>query len=260
MWWGDHAYGAKMQGREMLNETLAQYSVLIVFKRYDRDENTGPDLVNRATADLQRAYLASRSQDTGDERPVMYTDDQAYVSYGKGALALYVLQDLIGEEAVNRALRNYLTKFAFKAAPFPTSRDLVNELRAVAGADYQGLITDLFEKIVLYEVQLTGASAVKVGNGYEVSLTVSARQLEASGRGAEVEVPLHAWFDIALFADAEQAPDNQTPLYLEKHLLEGGANTITIKVAAKPAYASVDPFRKMVDRWPDDNGRAVEVR
>jgi ABC-type transport system involved in multi-copper enzyme maturation permease subunit len=258
-WWGDQVLGAKMQGREMLNETLAQYSTLMVFKKYD-EQHPGPDLVNRITRMLQKDYLRARSQDTGLEQPVMYTEDQDYISYNKGALALYVLQEQIGEEAVNRALRSFLAKFAFKPAPFATSRDLVNELRAVAGKEYQELITDLFEKLVLYEVKLLDASARKVGGGYEVSLTVAAYQFEATSLGTETEVPLHTWFDVGLFSQAKQAPENQVPLYLKKHLLKRGINTITFKIAQKPVYASLDPFQKMADRWPDNNGRAVENR
>ena len=39
----------------------------------------------------------------------------------------------------------------------------------------------------------------QVSDGYEGSLTVSARQFEANGQGEEAEVPLHTWFDVALF-------------------------------------------------------------
>lgn len=259
MWWGGEAYGAKMQGRQMLNETLAQYSMLMVFKQYDA-QHEGYTFVNRIIGDLQRGYLLNRSKDPGLERPVIYTEDQGNISYNKGPLALYVLQETIGEAAVNQALRNYLARFAFKPAPFPTSRDLLNELRAVAGPEHQQLITDLFERILLYDIQLQKASVAAVEDGYEVTLTVSAQQFEADGAGVETQVPLDARFDVGLFADAQTAPDKQVPTYLKKHRLVSGENVITLKVARKPAYVSVDPFHKMADRWPDDNGRAPEEK
>ena len=260
MWWGDKAPGAKMQGREMLNETMAQYCVLMVFKDYD-DGRPGPDIVNRIIGELQRGYLRARSSDSLSERPVMYTEEQGHLSYNKGPLAIYALQELIGEETVNRGLSNFLAKFDFKSQPpYATSRDLVNELRAVAGPEYQDLITDLFEKITLYELELRDASGVQVADGYEVALTVAARQLEADGRGAESEAPLHTWFDVGLFADAQQALVDQEPLYLQKHFLKSGINTIVVKTAQKAAFASVDPYQKMADRWTDDNGRAVGGR
>jgi ABC-2 type transport system permease protein len=255
MWWGAQAGGARMQGRQLLNESLAEYSTMMILEK-----NADAAILKRKISHSQRGYLKSRSQDNRPELPLLYTDDQDHISYGKGPLALYALRELLGEQAINQALRNYLAKFAFKPAPFPTSRDLVNELRAVAGAEYQDLITDLFEKIVLYDVQLADISAVPVTGGYEVSLTVTAKQFEANGKGEETEVPLQTWFDVALFPKSELALESRTPLYLKKHLLKTGTNTITIRVAERPAYASIDPFQKMADRRPDDNGQLVAER
>ncbi|MES2627125.1 MAG: M1 family aminopeptidase, partial [Pseudomonadota bacterium] len=253
MWWGHQAYGARMQGRQMLNETLAQYSTLMMYKRLE------PTLANRIIGDLQRGYLQLRNEDTIPEQPLMYTENQGHISYNKGPLAFYALQELIGEDAVNQALRNYLSRFAYKGPPFPMSRDLVDELRAVAGPDYQDLITDLFERIMLYNLELKEVVAVKRGDGYELTLTIDAHQLEADGLGAETEVPLHTWFDIALFSETENLLD-QTPIYNAKHLLTSGSNTITINVPELPAYASVDPYQKMADREAGNNGRAVVLK
>ena len=258
-WWGEQAYGARMQGRELLNETLAQYSTLMVYKKFD-EQHAGSHVVNRIIADLQTNYLQARNQDTKPERALIYTDAQGYVSYNKGALALYSLQELIGEDKVNQALRNYLQNFAFRPAPFPTSRDLVNELRAVAGAEYQDVITDLFEKVITYDLELIKASAVKTGNGFRVLLTVNARQLEIDDTGKETQTPLKTSFDLGLFADEKKDPGNQVPLYLRKHLLYSGVNTITINVKQKPAYVSIDPFHKMTDKEPANNDRAIEHR
>jgi hypothetical protein len=253
MWWGGQAYGARMQGREVLNETLAQYSTLMVFKHHDNSS-----LLHTVIDNLQRGYLVSRADDKSEESPVMYTDDQAYISYGKGALAMFALQEIVGEEKVNLGLRNYLARFAFKPPPFPTSRDLVDELRAVAGPEHQDLITDWFEKIVLYDLRLAEATVTPVGDGFEVNLQVDARQLEADGRGVESETPLNAWFDVALFAEGDGVLAARKPLYINKYRLVTGRNSVQIHVKTKPAFASVDPFRKVPDRRQSDNG--IEIR
>ena len=168
--------GARMQGRQMLNEGLAQYSTFMAFKQY-----ADPVWLRRILAHTHNAYLDARSSETVAEQPVLLTEDQEYISYGKAALALFALQELIGAERVHQALRSYLDKFAEQDPPFPTSRDLVNELRAVAGPEYQRLITDLFEKIMLYDVSIVAAEARPEGNGYEVTMEVAARQFEATG-------------------------------------------------------------------------------
>ena len=41
-------------------------------------------------------------------------ENQPYIHYNKGSLALYALRDAIGEEAMNRAPRRFLADKAFR--------------------------------------------------------------------------------------------------------------------------------------------------
>lgn len=186
LWWGERIIGAQMQGRQMLNENMADYSTLMLFKEY-----YSPVLANRLARVMLDGYLNGRSQENEAEVPVMYTENHGYLR-AKGPHALYALQDIIGKDKVHQALRNFLRDYSFQTSPCPTSRDLVNALRAEAGPEYQQLITDLFERIVLYDLQVDAASAREIDGGYEVTIEVTARQFEANGRGEETEVP-HLW-------------------------------------------------------------------
>ncbi len=247
-WWGGMVYGARMQGRQMLNETMAQYSTLMLFK-----QQANPEWLRRILAATHRNYLDARSRENVAEQPLMYTEDQGNISYNKGALVMFALQDVIGEARMHQGLRNFLHKFGMQAPPFATSRDLVNELRAVAGPDYQRLITDLFERISLYDVSIANATARPIGDGYELSIDVTARQFEADGQGVEREVPLDAWFDIVVFPDSTSEIARQTPLYLEKQRLQSGTRRQVIRVKEKPGSVGVDPFHLMIDPTPDNN-------
>ncbi|MCI0351846.1 MAG: hypothetical protein L0Z53_20695, partial [Acidobacteriales bacterium] len=131
MWWGDRIIGAQMQGRQMLNETMAEYSTLMLFKEYHP-----PVYANLIARGWLNGYLNGRSQENEAELPVMYTENQGYLR-GKGPLAMYALQDIIGKEKLHQALRNFLRDYSFQTSPCPTSRDLVNALRAEAGPEYQ---------------------------------------------------------------------------------------------------------------------------
>jgi hypothetical protein len=214
-WWGGMVYGARMQGRQMLNETMAQYSTLMVFKQQDN-----PEWLRRILAATHSNYLDGRSRENVAEQPLIYTEDQGNISYNKGALVMFALQDLIGAERMHQGLRSFLQKFALQGPPFPTSRDLVNELRTVAGPEYQQLITDLFERITLYDVSIAGAAVRPIDEGYELTIEIVARQFEASGQGVEREVPLDAWFDLVVFPGATREVATQTPLYHEKQRLQ----------------------------------------
>ena len=114
-WWGN-VYGARMQGRQLLNEGLAQYSTFMMYKEF-----ADPVWVRRILAQTNHSYLAARGRETVAEQPVVKTEDQGYISYAKAPVALFALQELIGADKVNGALRAYYARFVDKGPPFPTS-------------------------------------------------------------------------------------------------------------------------------------------
>lgn len=253
-WWGN-IYGARMQGRQLLNEGLAQYSTLMAYREFAE-----PALARRIVANLHDSYLNARSSETVAEQPLLRTEDQGNLSYNKAPLVLFALQELIGADRLNGALRNYHNRFVEMKPPFPTSRDLVDELRAAAGPEYRDLITDLFERIVLYDVAVTAARVRAVADGYEVELDVAGKQFEANGQGAETEVPLNTWFQVAVFPPSERNVIELKPLYLEHHRLRSGAQRITVRVAEQPGTVAVDPFYLMIDRRREDNLRGLSLK
>ena len=251
MWWGERITGAQMQGRRMLTENMADYSTLMLFKEY-----YSPVYANRIARGMLDGYLNGRSQENEAEVPVMYTENHGYLR-AKGPLALYALQDIIGKEKVHQALRNFLKDYSFQTSPCPTSRDLVNALRAEAGPEYQQLITDLFERIVLYDLQVDAASAREIDGGYEVTIEVTAKQFAADGRGKETEEPLDTWFDVAVFAETDEPLEGVTPLYIEKHRLRSGKQVLTVRTSERPGIVALDPFHKRIERSAGNNSLKI---
>ena len=251
-WWGGLAYGARMQGRKILNEGLAEYSSWMLLK-----QEANQQWVRQVVSKVSGLYMNGRKAENVGELPVLLAEDQPYLTYAKSALVLFALQELIGADKVNLALRRYLDRFALKGPPFPMSRDLVDELRKVAGPEYQNFITDQWEKIMLYDVQMTGATVAQVGNEYEVSMDINARQFESDAVGNETEVPLDTWFQVVVFPDSDQERMAQTPLYQAEHRLRGGSQRITVRVPQKPGAAGVDPYHLMIDRSPQNNVRQL---
>jgi ABC-2 type transport system permease protein len=112
-------------------------------------------------------------------------ENQQYIHYRKGAMVMYRLRDQIGEAAVNRALASCCSATPSRARPM-RGLDLVAMLRANAPADKQALITDLFEKITLYDLKTTATRAVRRADGkWDVTVTVDAKKLYADGKGVE---------------------------------------------------------------------------
>lgn len=254
-WWAHQVVGSNQQGMTVLSETLAQYSALMVMeKMYGRD-----DIRRFLKFELDR-YLRSRGTERLEEMPLMRNENQQYIHYQKGGLVMYLLRDQLGEDAVNRALRRVLAQYAFKGAPYPRSLDLIAALRAEAPADKQALITDLFEKITLYDVKTTGATATRRADGrWDVTVTVDARKLYADGKGEETVAPLNESFDVGLFT-AEPGKGRFDPsdvILLERRPIRSGVQTLRFVTARKPLFAGVDPYNKWIDRNSDDNVKPV---
>lgn len=250
-WWAHQLIGADEQGATVLTETLAQYSALMVMKRM-----YGEDMIRRFLKYELDRYLRARGGDPLPEQPLMRVEDQPYIHYRKGSLVMYRLQDEIGEAAVNRALRRLLERYAFKGPPYPTSLDLVAALRAEAPADKQALITDLFERITLYDLKTTRASAKRrPDRRWDISLTVSAKKLYADGRGQEREAPMSESLDVGLFSaePGKAGFDASKVVSLRRLPIRAGTQTLHLVSDRRPVFVGVDPYDKLIDRNADDN-------
>ena len=241
-WWAHQVIGAYVQGATMMSETLAQYSALMVMKK-----KYGDAKMKRFLKYELDNYLTGRGVERKQEQPLFRNENQPYIHYRKGSLAMYALQDYIGEENVNRALASYIRKVAYKGPPYTTSRDLLAEFRAVTPPEYQYLIEDLFETITIYENRAISATYTENGGKYEVKLKVSAKKSRAKDQGTLDEVKMDDLVDIGVLGADDK------PLFLEKKRVKSGESEFTIVVNEKPVRAGIDPVVKLVDRRPEDN-------
>ncbi len=129
-------------------------------------------------------------------------------------------------------------------------------LRAETPEDQQALITDLFEKITLYDLRAVRASSRRRPDGrYDVTLTVSARKLYADGHGRESAAPMDEAVDVGLFLAEPGKPgfDAAKVLWLRKLPIRSGAQTLRLVADKPPRFAGVDPYNELIDRNAEDN-------
>jgi ABC-2 type transport system permease protein len=250
-WWAHQVIGANQQGGAMLSETLAQYSALMVMKRM-----YGESQIRKFLKFELDSYLRARGGDPLEEQPLYKVEEQPYVYYRKGSLVMYRLQSEIGEAAVNRALRKLIADHAFKGAPYPTTLDFMAAIRAEAPADKQALITDLFERITLYDIKTKSASVKKRADGkFDVTVTLEAKKMYADGKGKETPASLNEAMDIGLFTAEPGKKDfkaGNVVLY-ERRPIRSGVQTLTFTVSKAPKFAGIDPYNTVIDRNGDDN-------
>lgn len=254
-WWAHQVIGADQQGGAMLSETFAQYSALMVMKH-----TYGEAQIRKFLKFELDSYLRARGGDVIDEQPLYKVENQPYVYYRKGSLVMYRLQSEIGEEAVNRALRKLIADHAFKGAPYPITTDFLTALRAEAPADKQALITDLFEKITLYDLKTKSAVVKTRADGkFEVTVTVDAQKKYADGKGKETNATLNETMDVGLFTakPGDKGFDAKDVVVYQRKAIRSGVQTFTFVTDRAPKFAGIDPYNTVIDRNGDDNTLAV---
>jgi ABC-2 type transport system permease protein len=257
-WWGHQVVPNFTRGSNLISESLAEYSALMIAK-----QKYGPDNVQKFLKyDLDR-YLRGRASESKKEN-VFINCNRSYQWYQKGSIILYALQDYIGEERLNGSIRAFRDSFGMKETPpFAGSYDLYDFIQKVVPDSLQYYMQDSWHKLALYENRVVSAKAKSVGNDeYEVTLTLKANKRYADEKGAETDADnMNDYIDIGVFAPDKEEDNGKkltVPLYLQKHRLTAGDHTITVKVKGKPEKAGIDPYNKLIDRVPEDNRKEVE--
>jgi ABC-2 type transport system permease protein len=201
-------------------------------------------------------YLRSRGSEVIEELPLDRVENRQYIHYRKGSVVMYRLKDELGADRVNAALRRYLDRFKFKPAPYPRSLDLIAEFRKSATPAENQLITDLFDKITIYDVKTKTAEVRKLPDGrFETTLTVEAHKFYADGKGKETEKPLAERIDYGAFTamPGRGLFAAKDVLSLQRMPVHSGTQQIKLITARRPSYAGSDPYNILIDRNSDDN-------
>ena len=256
-WWAHQVVGANMQGATLLSETMAQYSALMTMEK-----EYGRDAMRKFMQYEMDSYLRSRGTELLKERPLLRVEgSQGYIHYRKGSVIMYYLREMIGEEAVNRALRKVLSQYGYKQAPYPTSYALMDALREQTPPELQYLLQDLFYDITLFSNRGLTATAHKRADGkYDVTVEVESHKFKADEKGNETDVPVNDWIEIGALAAPEKGKKYGNVLHRERVRMTTARNTYTFTTDTLPDKAGIDPLLLLVDRVPDDNLTKVTVQ
>jgi ABC-type transport system involved in multi-copper enzyme maturation permease subunit len=251
-WWGHQVSEANVKGSAAISETLSQYSALMVMKR-----RYPAEMMQKFLKYELDQYLRGRSGETKKENPLAEVAGQSYIHYRKGSVVMYALQDYIGEDSINLALARFIDKWAFREDLYPTTIDLIEELRAVTPDSLQYLITDTWEVITLYENRVKEATYEPVSDDqYRITLDLSTIKYRADSLGNETKIDFNEWIDVGVYG--ETAAGKDTLLYLQKHRFDQEETELSLTVSRLPTKAGIDPIYKLIDRNSGDNVKAVE--
>jgi ABC-2 type transport system permease protein len=253
-WWRYQVAPNSTVGSLVIPEGLSNYSALVM-----AEKKYGKDNIKSVLQDQLWYYLFVRRRMENKEHPLIKAN-QWYEWTGKASVALYGLRDLIGEDSINSALREFKTAYAFKnTPPFAGANDLYRYLQKHVPDSLQYYLTDTWQKITLYDNKVTDVKAIPTGNKdeYRVTLKVDVSKVWIDDKGNDIPAKnMDDYIDIGVFAantNNKEGRSQVNPLYFKKHKLAYGQHTISVIVKGKPINAGIDPYAKLIDRQPNDN-------
>ncbi|MBK6629080.1 MAG: hypothetical protein IPJ87_02920 [Flavobacteriales bacterium] len=245
-WWGHQVLGPRMQGSTMMNESMAQYTALMVLEK-----EYGRAAMRKFLKYERDTYLRGRGKEGIGELPLMKVENQQHIHYSKGSVVMYGLKDLIGEERVNAAYRAFVDSFAFQGSPYPTTLDLYRSLEAVTPDSLRYLLEDGLKHITFHRNAVTSTKAERNADGsWTVAAVITCAKLHADPLGKETEVPMNDWLDVAVEQESGETK--------QRVRSRSGENSVRMTVPRKPKAVVVDPDHLFFDREVEDDRRAVD--
>ena len=259
-WWGEQVAPNHTQGAETITDGLSRYcAYLLCEKKYGKD-NMRPVLLGD-----YNWYLWDIRWHKDNQHPLLHasawTDKDT-----KAGFVLFGLKDLVGEDCINAALREFHDIWAYKTEPpFAGTKELYACLKKHVPDSLQYYLEDSWEKITFYDNHIIEAKAVALdsSNHYKVTIKCSTAKTYTDEHGDEKPAAaMNDYIDIAVFGADGKNKDGRTevhPLYIQKHRLTAGEHTIELTVTGKPVQVGIDPYLKLMDKMPGDNIKGCSV-
>lgn len=274
-WWAHQVIGANTKGATMLSESLAEYSALKVLER-----EYGKFQMRKFLKESLDGYLKGRASEWKEENPLIYTENQQYIHYQKGALVMYAMSHYLGEENFNRILKNYLSKVQYQKAPYTTSLELLSDIKAGTPESLQYLVKDMFETITLYDNKVIKAKSTLLKNGkYKVVVEFQVSKYRTDKKGKAIysenkvqplmekvkkeevkSLPLNDYIEVSVFGEKikKNGYEYDNELITNRYKINKIYNTFEIIVDKKPTEIGVDAYNMLIDRNSNDNRIKVE--
>ncbi|MEM7581493.1 MAG: peptidase, partial [Cyanobacteria bacterium P01_A01_bin.80] len=246
-WWEDQIIAADVAGGMTIREALSAYASSL----YQRSRRTPKEQL-LARKQFMRDFFRSRGKIDFKEPPLTDIYNELPIARHKGGMILELIEDFIGKEAVISGIRDFLQKYRFQEAPYPTVLDLRDAILNQAPISKRTAIKELFSSVITYQVGLTDAVYQQLPNGkYKTTLKIEAQKLYTSDLGQQKSTVLNLPFRVSL----NDRKGNQ--IYLKKHQIDKQQDTINIITDKLPTHAAVDGKYILPSPFLQDNTKPL---
>ena len=133
------------------------------------------------------------------------------------------------------AVRNYYKEFAYGDSIYPTSKDLERHILKLTSDSLQYQISELFEKIILYDLGIESANMEKLTEGkFKLKIKLRTKKYEADNQGYESDLEFQGSLVIEVY--------NKSGAILNSHLrkLRRNESIIEIILTEEPGSIKID--------------------
>ncbi len=261
-WFAHQIVPANTKGFNVLSEGLTENTAMTAYEEALGWQKARRVLEVRAI----QAYLTSRTADRDTEPPLALAEQQQYLDYNKASWVFWGLKHYMGKDKMQGAIRGFLQEFGSKGPPYPTTKELVDALRAAAGPQWQGLITDYWDRITFWDLEYDGDVTIKPNatGGYTVSLTAKVdKKIAAEDDGKETSVTeiegekLDEWVEIGFYTKDPKETLGDQWIKLERVHITGSSTDLSFDLDERPAFVLLDPRRLLIERNVKDNVKSL---
>ncbi len=251
-WWGGQLTPRFIEGRNMMTESLAKYTEYRLY-----EAAYGPAMAHESLDMEMELYLRNRPFEP--EVPLYRVNDQAHVSYQKGALIFHAVADLLGEGRLNQALAAFRAKYPYPQRK-PRSYDLLNELAMVASPEEYELINAWFRRVVMYDLQVASANGRALDDGtFEIEAKLFCRKYAEDADRKEVPLDIDEDLFLAIYAAGDDATYRSNPIYIQPFRAIGDSLMLNLKLDEKPGMIVIDPHLLRIEKNRMDNRRLIKM-
>ncbi len=244
-WWAHTLDPADVTGGTALVETLAKHSEQLVVAAMQGDSAL-PDLL----AYDEDRYFAGRAEEREAEPTLMDVTSQSYVYYGKGAIVMNGLRDLLGADAVDHALADLVRHYGGPQAAARTNDWRAAMLGVAADSVDRALVREWLEARTVYDLRVDTVETRPAGVSYALRGRISVQKFNTGARGEEAVSADGEHIDVWAY---DGAPPFGRVLSRGRYAVTRGAVIIDTVLTAHATHVVVDPMFRRLDRARGNN-------
>ena len=243
-WWGLQVVAANVKGKNLILETLSQYSALMVLKK-----EYGTDKVIQFLEGELDTYVENRKNSR--EVPLSLVEKESHIYYNKGAVSMFHLQEKIGEKQLNSALKRFIKNwnafdFNFSEKRYATSNDLLKYIYQVTPDSLKSVVYEMLETVTTYDASIKNAVLLEQENNvFELNIHLELKKSQLDSKGEIIQLIPDEKLKLSIYSINSKG-EEFTLTTREIHF-KSNTETLLLELQDMPSRISVDENFLLMD-------------